>query len=266
MRTPGIHNLLIIWVFTTAVNSAHADFESARQAYRTYNYRVAFEEFLPLAKNGDPRAQTIIAMMYKHGESIEQDYRQAFKWYLAAAEQGYPSAQRSLAELYESGNGVDPDPDKATYWFTLSMQQGSQSAAENDKTNKSGSESPSDSQNWSRDWNFMLPKKDLVDADESGSVNPPNDTAIYWVQLGAMKSSATAHQLWIVTSEPNQDLFEGLQHTIKSNSVETGTLFRLRTGPFDSLGKAKHFCDVLSGRGVESGCLPIKSIEKNQSN
>ncbi len=261
MQIRGIHNLLVITFFATAAVSARAEFESASQAYRNNDYYAAFQEFLSLAKNGDPKAQTIIAMMYKYGESVEQDYGQAVKWYLSAAEQGYPSAQHSLAELYESGKGVDQDPDKASYWLTLSTQQESQYSSRNGKVNKSDPASLHYPRNWSRDWNFTLPEKIQSDPDVYGSVSPPNNTGIYWVQLGAMKSSASAQQLWIKTSEPNQDLFQELQPHIKNSNSKPGSLFRLRTGPFDSIEKARHFCDALSARGIKTGCLAIKSVE-----
>jgi len=265
MHVRSIYKLLIISVFVSGVLSARADFESASEAYRNNDYIAAFEEFLPLAKNGDPRAQTIIAMMYKYGESVEQDFEQAFKWYVVAAEQGYPSAQFSLAGLYESGKGVDPDPEKASYWLKLSAQQGlrraKQQAPDIEYLSTFDPASLYDSQGWSRAWNFELPEENQADKDASDSVDPSNDSGSFWVQLGAMRSSASANRLWNITSEPNQDLFQGLEPRIKSRSTETGRLFRLQTGPFSSLEQAQYFCDGLSSRGIETGCLAIKSIE-----
>jgi TPR repeat protein len=244
--------------------SARADFESASMAYRNHAYEVAFAEFLPLARNGDPRAQTIIAMMYKYGESVRQDYKLAFKWYLAAAEKGYPSAQLSLSELYENGQGVDQDHEKARYWLEKSAEQGSKRAKRRASAIKNTGESdPSsvfDSQDWSREWNFKLPANTQVDNQTPISVNPAIATGSYWVQLGAMRSSASANRLWINTSEPNQDLFEGLQYHINSSKKESGGFFRLRTGPFNSLEKAQSFCNTLSKRGLKTGCLPVKSM------
>jgi TPR repeat protein len=261
-----IEKLLIIQVLvaTVAALSAHADFESASSAYRLHDYNTAFQEFLPLAKNGDPRAQTIIAMMFKYGESVEQDHQQAFRWYLAAAEQGYPSAQRSLAELYESGRGVDADPEKAFYWFTQSAQQESQGekqpASGRDHGDEAGRLSLSNPQAWSRKWDFQLPEKIPGNKEVSGSGIQSHDTGVYRVQLGAMKSSASANQLWTITHQPNQDLFQGLQPYIKSGSTETGSLYRVQAGPFHSLEEARHFCDALTRRDIETGCLPIRSI------
>lgn len=264
-----IDKLLIILVLVTGivVSSAQADFESAATAYRNNDFNAAFQEFLPLAQSGDPRAQTIIAMMYKYGESVDRDHQQAFKWYLAAAEQGYATAQYSLARLYESGKGINPDPEKALYWFAQSAQQGSQvakqRATELGETNKAASPRLNNPQGWSREWNFKLPEKIQHAAGASASDSRSSDTGAYRVQLGAMKSLAAANHLWVITSEPNQDLFQGLQSYIATSSINKGGVYRVQAGPFDSLKQARYFCSALVRRGIETGCLPIKSIPEH---
>jgi cell division septation protein DedD len=74
-----------------------------------------------------------------------------------------------------------------------------------------------------------------------------------------MKSRASANQLWLLTSEPNKALFDGLKPFFKKSVLSQGAIFRVQVGPFKSIENAREFCAVLSARGVETGCLPISS-------
>ncbi|HEX6115202.1 MAG TPA: caspase family protein [Geminicoccaceae bacterium] len=78
-------------------------------AYDRANYATALQVWLPLAKQGDPEAQTYVGNIYEKGLGGSPDYAIAADWYRRAAEQGYASAQVSLGQLYERGLGVPKD-------------------------------------------------------------------------------------------------------------------------------------------------------------
>ncbi len=72
---------------------------------------VAF--FVPLANDGDAKAQTSLGEVYEYLFDTPH-YAQAAQWYQKAADQGDLTAVRRLAHLYEFGLGVEKDPLLAT--------------------------------------------------------------------------------------------------------------------------------------------------------
>ena len=83
------------------------------------SYASALKVWLPLAKEGDPEAQTYVGEIYEKGLGLPPDYTTAAQWYQQAADKGYSSAQINLGNLYEKGLGVPKDPQKALYWYRI---------------------------------------------------------------------------------------------------------------------------------------------------
>jgi len=81
--------------------------------YKNGDYRNAYRGLLPLAKAGDPIAQSTLGRMYMRGEGVEKNYQTAVEWFLQAAESDEDEAQNRLGILYEAGNGVAQDMGKA---------------------------------------------------------------------------------------------------------------------------------------------------------
>jgi TPR repeat protein len=69
-------------------------------------------------------AQSMIAYLYKKGDSIEQDYHKAAIWYKTVAKQKNPDAQCNVGIMYNEGFGVRKDPLEASKWFTWAADQG----------------------------------------------------------------------------------------------------------------------------------------------
>ncbi len=86
-------------------------------AYDRSNYATALKVWLPMAKEGDPKAQTYVGEIYEKGLGLQPDYRTAARWYRKAAEQGYAPAMINLGFLYEKGFGVPRDPVAALNWY-----------------------------------------------------------------------------------------------------------------------------------------------------
>jgi hypothetical protein len=86
-------------------------------AYDRASYATSLQIWLPLAEQGDARAQTYVGEIHEKGLGIEPDPEAAAAWYLKAAEQGYGPAQVSLGQLYEQGRGVPRDPALALLWY-----------------------------------------------------------------------------------------------------------------------------------------------------
>lgn len=75
-------------------------------SYDRADYATALKIWLPLAKEGDPEAQTYVGEIYEKGLGIVPDYGLAAYWYQQAASQQFTRAQINLGHLYEQGLGV----------------------------------------------------------------------------------------------------------------------------------------------------------------
>jgi hypothetical protein len=76
------------------------------------------------AKQGDPRAQTELAVKYEYAEGLPLDLQRARRLFCSAATQGYAEAQFQLGWLYANGRGVPRDDSVAAALFTLAANQG----------------------------------------------------------------------------------------------------------------------------------------------
>ena len=95
------------------------------------NYTFAdYKAVLKKAKQGDPKAQYSLAIMYQFGKGVPEDDRKAFKWTQLAAMQGYPKAQNNLGYMYDVGEGVAQNNMRAYVWKYFAAAQGELDAAE----------------------------------------------------------------------------------------------------------------------------------------
>ena len=84
----------------------------------------ALRELVPLAEQGVPLAQMLVAIMYSDGRGISKDPAEGLKWYLKAAEQGLALAQISAGDAYFLGMGARRDPAEAMKWYSRAAAQG----------------------------------------------------------------------------------------------------------------------------------------------
>lgn len=78
------------------------------------------------ANAGDANAQSLLGVLYYHGDGVTQSYTEAAKWCRKAAEQGDLWSQTLLGMMYFSGDGVPQNYTEAVKWF--------RKAAEHEKT------------------------------------------------------------------------------------------------------------------------------------
>ena len=84
--------ILSLWL----IPSAWAGFGEGLAAYESGDYTTALEEWLPIAEQGDARAQYNLGVMFYFGEGVQKDYAAAAEWYTKAAEQGNAAALRNI--------------------------------------------------------------------------------------------------------------------------------------------------------------------------
>ena len=75
-------------VFCVTANLAQAaDFLAGRDAYIRGDFQVAYQEFLPLAKKGDPKSRVGVGLLYAKGQGVQQNDVEAHRWFTLVAEQ-----------------------------------------------------------------------------------------------------------------------------------------------------------------------------------
>src|ERR1700743_2626916 len=83
-----------------SVTAAWADYQAGVDAYRNSDFQGAFQQWLPLAEQGDAQAQNALGALYDHGLGVSQDYVKAAYWYGKSAKQSFPLGMRNLGTLY----------------------------------------------------------------------------------------------------------------------------------------------------------------------
>ena len=133
-RMPTLNHAGFLWraalflgvalAFASWAAPANADFDSGVAAYDRGDFVAAYDEWLPLARGGDPAAQRNIGHLYRRGQGVPQDAAVAVNWYVRAAEAGLARAQANLANMYLRGEGVRRDERAAAVWFQRAALDG----------------------------------------------------------------------------------------------------------------------------------------------
>ena len=65
-----------------------ADYKEGWKAYDREDYTTALQEWTAAAKQGDPKAQNNLGLLYDNGTGVKQDHQKATFWYRKSAKQG----------------------------------------------------------------------------------------------------------------------------------------------------------------------------------
>ena len=142
----------IIFVLSGA---AKAQLAKGLELFDRAQFDAAAQVLAPLAKDGDPKAQYVLgiiylnkmvqpptetaalelmtssgeagfekaqvelARMYREGHGVQQDFAKSFFWSMKAAEGGDVGAQLQVADSFAFGHGVDRDPVEAYKWYEI---------------------------------------------------------------------------------------------------------------------------------------------------
>ena len=124
-----ISTITLFLLFTPSTTAA--DLAKGKDALEREDFRTAFQELEPLAKQGNDFAQNALGVMYDFGLGAPEDDTKAVYWYKKAAEQGNDTSQNNLGLSYDYGEGVAEDDTKAAYWYKKAAEQGNGSAQYN---------------------------------------------------------------------------------------------------------------------------------------
>jgi hypothetical protein len=98
--------------------------DAAYHAYQEGRYPAALRLARQLADEGDARAQSMLGLLYYHGQGVQQDFAAAATWFRKAADQDDAPAQSHLGVMYFEGQGVPQDKAQAVKWFRRAADLG----------------------------------------------------------------------------------------------------------------------------------------------
>lgn len=104
--------------------SPQAELQTAVQAFRLGYDQAALSMLVPLANEGNPKAQYWLADIYENGLGVKSDPAVALDLLKKSAGQGFVPAERHLGELYLRGNETMQDFGLAQTWLSKAASAG----------------------------------------------------------------------------------------------------------------------------------------------
>ncbi len=122
-----------LWIVILATGLWSGEFDTAVTEYNQGNYIKALDAFYVLAKEGHPKAQFNVGLIYANGKGVNKDSYQAMVWYKKAAKQGNAAAQYNLAKLIsQRPDKEDPRAlERIKYWYEKAAEGGQKEAINN---------------------------------------------------------------------------------------------------------------------------------------
>lgn len=114
------------WACTTTTAAADwaTEFQAGLSAYEAQNYQEAAQVLIPLAVEGDPRAQYMIGIMYAKGKGVPKDRCISTIWTEKSARQGNSNAALLMAFTFRIGGGVRQSDEMAYRWASYAHKLG----------------------------------------------------------------------------------------------------------------------------------------------
>ena len=85
------------------ISSAQAGpWEDGMAAYNRGDYVPAIRLFRPLAEKGNPKAQSVLGVMYRRGQGVARNSAHAFVWLTLAAARGDARAKSELRDVSQA--------------------------------------------------------------------------------------------------------------------------------------------------------------------
>ena len=100
MRKPlAIGGLIVTAQILGSAGALAGPWEDGMAAYNRGDYVPAIRLFRPLAEQGNPKAQSVLGVMYRKGEGVTRNPSRAFMWFSLAAKRGDAKAKAKLQEV-----------------------------------------------------------------------------------------------------------------------------------------------------------------------
>jgi cell division septation protein DedD len=242
---------------------ARAGETEARAAMQSGDYSKAILELQPLAEQGSPTAEYLLAEIYfgGHGGNLQE----ALKWMTASADQGYAQAQARLGIIYATGRGVPIDNVQAFRWFSLAakladpktklktISETNRSAIAKRLTAAQRAEAEAEVAAWKPNGAPVIasPAKSEGVIGQLGRVIPG-----IRIQLAAVKNADEAPAEWARLQKSLGMQLDGLVLTVESVDLGTkGIYHRVQAGPFSDKAAAAAKCEAI--KAMKQDCLVV---------
>ncbi len=110
---------IFLILFLASVIGCANEFNDGMDAFKRKEYKVAFDQWKPLAEQGHDDAQYKLGKMYREGLGVDQDYVKAYKWYYIVAKKGYGGGYKYMKMIRREINPaqVNRAEKLATEWM-----------------------------------------------------------------------------------------------------------------------------------------------------
>lgn len=239
------------------------------------DYREASRWYRRAAEQNSNVAQYNLGMLYLEGKGVSPDSDEAVKWLIKAADGGHFRARSTLAKLnggsYSDLTSAPSDSLEAPPTVLAAQPEPrsvvmrnpappapaprTESAAAAPMTVSAAATSSSTQTN-----NHTPADHNTQSNARASQPNATNNHA-YRVQLAASRSEENIRREWSRYRKRYSEIFDGLDASVERAEIgdEKTIWYRLRVGPFASVASAKALCEMLSARGIEIGCLPLRT-------
>jgi len=103
MRKPIVIGGLMVAAQILGIPGALAGpWEDGMAAYNRGDYVPAIRLFRPLAEKGNPKAQSVLGVMYRRGQGVARNSAHAFVWFSRAAARGDAKAKTELRDVSQA--------------------------------------------------------------------------------------------------------------------------------------------------------------------
>ena len=97
-----VGGLLVAAQFLGIAAAVAGPWEDGMAAYNRGDYVPAIRLFRPLAEQGNPKAQSVLGVMYRRGEGVVRSPVRAFLWLSRAASHGDAKAKAQLRSVSQT--------------------------------------------------------------------------------------------------------------------------------------------------------------------
>ena len=99
LRTGVVGGSIVALFLLNATVALAGPWEDGMAAYNRGDYVPAIRLFRPLAAQGNPKAQSLIGVMYRKGQGVAKSSARACVWFSLAAKRGDAKAKVELQEV-----------------------------------------------------------------------------------------------------------------------------------------------------------------------
>ncbi len=124
IRTGSVKSILFAVSLLIASSACAASLDEGFVAFKQGDKELAHNNWLPLAIQGNVRAQFLLGVLYEQWTERAASQKNAKKWLTAAANNGFIPAQFNLGNNYLQGRYGRVDSKMAVYWWEQAAVQG----------------------------------------------------------------------------------------------------------------------------------------------